>query len=159
MCENLISDNFSNKVVSICDVGSGAGFPGVVMAILNIEKKLNIKMVCIDSNSKKIEFLKHLVKALGLKIRIINSRVEEIEEKFDIILARAVAPLYKLFNYLENVSKNDTTFLLPKGKNWVLETYEIKKKWHYDLNVVKNNTLIDKSGGVTLMFRNVTRKK
>ena len=55
--------------------------------------------------------------------------------------------------------KKDTVFILPKGKTWAKEVNELKKKWNYDVNVVTNNKLIDNSGGVSLVIKQVVIKK
>ena len=79
---------------SLCDLGSGAGFPGIVIKIFYPE----LKIVLVDSLKKRINFLNIVIKELGLEnIVAIHDRIEEFakenEEKFDIVTARAVAPL------------------------------------------------------------------
>lgn len=148
----------TKKTFSIVDVGTGAGFPGLVLAILNKEKQLNIKFTLVEATSKKFNFLIKTSRRLKLTVNIINKRAELINESYDIILARAVAPLNKLLNLTWNLSQERTVFMFPKGKNWEKETTELKKKWHFQLNVVKNNIEFDQSGGVTLIFSKVKRK-
>ena len=97
-----------------------------------------------------IEFLKLVKEKLKLSVRIINERVEKIEKKYDLIRSRAVAPLFTLLDLLAPLSKKDTIFLLPKGKNYLKEIEKAKKLWNFSCKVVKNNYLLDKSGGVTL---------
>lgn len=82
------------KENSLCDLGSGAGFPGIVIKIFYPE----LKIVLVDSLNKRINFLNIVIKELGLEnIVAIHARIEdyakENEEKFDIVTARAVAPL------------------------------------------------------------------
>lgn len=95
-----------NKIVdlkqdlSLVDIGTGAGFPGLVLKIVFP----NLKITLIDSLNKRIEFLKEVIKELGLKdIEAIHARSEEYgiknREKFDIATARAVAPLNILLEY------------------------------------------------------------
>jgi len=83
-----------NKDITICDVGSGAGFPGIVLKIFFP----NIKITLVDSLNKRIIYLNEIIDKLGLTgINAIHSRMEEFsrtnEEKFDYITARAVASL------------------------------------------------------------------
>ena len=85
---------------SICDLGSGAGFPGLVLAICFP----NTKLTLIESNGKKCNFLNIVKEKLSLKnVNIINARVEEYakenRELFDIVTARAVAPIKHLLEY------------------------------------------------------------
>ena len=90
--------NITNQ--SICDLGSGAGFPGLVLAICFPDSKLTL----IESNGKKCYFLNLVKEKLNLKnVTIINRRIEEYakenREEFDIVTARAVAPLKHLLEY------------------------------------------------------------
>ena len=85
---------------SICDLGTGAGFPGLVLAICFPQTKITL----IESNGKKCNFLKKVTDKLSLEnVKIINDRVEEYSkdnrEIFDIVTARAVAPLKHLLEY------------------------------------------------------------
>ena len=82
------------KIKTLLDVGSGAGFPGMVLKIVYPE----LEVTLLDSNNKKTEFLKQLSEKLGLeKVNIVHGRAEEIckdyREKFDMVTARAVSNL------------------------------------------------------------------
>ena len=144
---------YKNKLktsIRVCDVGSGAGFPGLVCLLILLSQKHEVSMTLIESNKKKCEFLDRVKKKLMLSVSIINERVEKVEEKYDVILSRAVAPLNNLLRLLMPLSKKNTIFLLPKGKNYQKEIEKAKKLWKFSYKVVKNNLLLDKSGGVTL---------
>lgn len=83
-----------NKISTLCDFGTGAGFPGLVIAI--VFNNLNVTL--IESNSKKCSFLQHIKQELNLKnVEIINSRVEDYaqkkREKFDVVTCRAVTSI------------------------------------------------------------------
>ena len=83
-----------NNETSLCDLGSGAGFPGIVIKIFYP----NLNIVLVDSLNKRINFLNTVIKELRLeKIEAIHTRIEEYskkeKEKFDVVTARAVAPL------------------------------------------------------------------
>ena len=85
---------------SLCDIGTGAGFPGIVLKILFP----NLKITLIDSLNKRIEFLKIVIKELNLKdIEALHVRAEEYAcnniEQFDVVTSRAVAPLNILLEY------------------------------------------------------------
>lgn len=95
-----------NKISSLADVGTGAGFPGIVIKILFP----NIKITLIDSLNKRITFLNQVIKELDLKnIETVHSRIEDYgrktREKYDVSTARAVAPLNILLEYLTPISK------------------------------------------------------
>ena len=105
-----------NKENNLCDLGSGAGFPGIVIKIFYPE--LNI--VLVDSLNKRINFLNTVIKDLGLeKIEAIHTRIEEYsknnKEKFDIVTARAVAPLNILLELGINLVKVNKYFIAMKG--------------------------------------------
>ena len=80
-------------------------------------------------------------------------------KKFDIIIGRAVAPLPKFLVFCRNIRKDKTIYILPKGANFQSELLQLKKQWYYDVNIVKNNKEIDKSGGVTIVLSNLKKKK
>ena len=148
----------TNKPTKICDVGTGAGFPGIVLAILNIEKNKRFNFTLVESNKKKFNFLESVIAKLKLDISITDERAENLNQKFDIITARALAPLKIILEYTKNIREPQTILVLPKGKSWEIELEQIKKKWNYDLNVVKNKNILDKTGGVTLILKRLILK-
>lgn len=100
----------------ICDVGTGAGFPGMVLKILFP----NIKIDLLDATAKKCNFLKQLINKLELKnINVINDRAElyskKNREKYDIVTSRAVAPLKHLLEYSVPMLKIDGKFIALKS--------------------------------------------
>lgn len=115
------------KEKTLCDIGTGAGFPGLVLKILFP----NLKITLVDSLNKRIQFLKEVTKKLGLKdIEAIHARVEEFakenRETFDIVTSRAVAPLNILLEYSIPLLKTNKYFISYKG-NISEEINESKK--------------------------------
>jgi len=105
-----------NKENSLCDLGSGAGFPGIVIKIFYP----NLKVVLVDSLNKRINFLNHVIRELELdNIVAIHTRIEEYaidnKEKFDVVTARAVAPLNILLELGINLVKVEKYFIAMKG--------------------------------------------
>lgn len=105
-----------NGDISLCDVGTGAGFPGIVLKILFP----NLKITLIDSLNKRINFLNEVIQKLGLtNIKAIHARVEEYgisnREKYDLVIARAVAPLNILLEYCIPLTKVDGYFIAMKA--------------------------------------------
>ena len=148
----------AKRSIRICDVGSGAGFPGLVCLLILSSQKKKIEMTLIESNKKKCQFLYLVKKKLMLSLSIINERVEKVEEKYDIIMSRAVAPLNILLRLLMPLSSKDSILLLPKGKNYQKEIEKAKKLWNFSYKIVKNSYLLDKSGGITLEIVNLKKK-
>ena len=106
---------------------------------------------------KKINFLLYVIEKLQLNVDVKNARVENMNKKFDLITARA---LLLLKNFRKHIKNNHpkTIRLLPKGKVGKRKLIKIKKKWNYRVNIVKNNKIIDKSGGVTLIIKKLRIK-
>jgi 16S rRNA (guanine527-N7)-methyltransferase len=111
---------------TLLDIGTGAGFPGLPMAILHPELKLTL----MDANGKKITFLtelaEKLAKIIPLDVKIVKARAEdhargELRASFDIVTARAVAPLAVLAEYAMPYVKTEGVFLALKGAS---ESYE-----------------------------------
>lgn len=110
----VVSPLISDKGKNIADVGTGAGFPGLVLAILNPKKHFTL----IDSVAKKLSFVRTAMVSLGLKnVTIINDRCENIkvEQKFDCILSRAFAPLCKIIEWCENLIDDNGLFVAMKA--------------------------------------------
>ena len=123
-----------NKNLSLLDVGTGAGLPGIILAIAGC-KKVNL----VEKQSKKCDFLKRVNGQLELEMNIINSRVEDIvEEKFDYIVSRAFARIDKIITATKNISHKNTKFILLKGKTYLDETKLISKK---NFNVIYFDSL------------------
>ena len=107
-----------NTVENLCDVGTGAGFPGIVLKILFP----NLKITLIDSLNKRINFLNEVITKLNLKnIEAIHCRIEEYgiknREKYDIVVARAVAQLNILLEYCIPIVKINGYFIAMKGNS------------------------------------------
>lgn len=105
-----------DKQKNLCDIGTGAGFPGVVLKILYP----NLKITLVDSLNKRIVFLNHVIEKLGLKeIETIHARAEEFakdnREKYDVAIARAVAPINILLEYCVPLIKENKYFISMKG--------------------------------------------
>ena len=103
-----------NNYKTLCDVGTGAGFPGLVLKILYP----NLKVTLLDSLNKRLNFLNVVIKELNLKdIETVHTRAEEYNKQFDITVARAVAPLNILLEYCIPLTKVNGYFIAMKGKN------------------------------------------
>ena len=149
----------NKKSFSLIDVGTGAGFPGLVIALLFAETKINCDIYLIESNQKKIKFLNAVIKSLNLRVTVINNRVENENVKYDYIVSRAFAPLEKLLKLIQNIYDQKTTLILFKGKTWKKEVNIIKKNWNIGQLLVKNNNDLNKSQGVLLVMTSLIKKR
>jgi 16S rRNA (guanine527-N7)-methyltransferase len=113
---------------SIADVGTGAGFPGLPLALVNPERRFSL----IDSNGKKIRFVSHAVRALGLmNVEPLQARAETLrpERPFDTVLARAFAPLPELLEVVRPLCGIETRVLAMKGKWPQSELDALPRSW------------------------------
>ena len=100
---------------AIADAGTGAGFPGLPLALVNPERRFTL----IDSNGKKIRFVSHAMRTLGLmNVEPLQTRVESLspERPFDTVVARAFAPLPELLETVAPLCGSETRVLAMKGK-------------------------------------------
>ena len=113
-----------NKIETLCDVGTGAGFPGIVLKI--VYPHLNITL--IDSLQKRVNYLNEVVKELKLEnIKAIHVRAEDHKKQYDLVTARAVAKLDKLLDYTGHLVKSSGLFI-PMKANINDEIKEAEKK-------------------------------
>jgi 16S rRNA (guanine527-N7)-methyltransferase len=113
---------------SIADVGTGAGFPGLPLALVNPERRFSL----IDSNGKKIRFVSHAVRTLGLvNVEPLQARVEGLrpDRPFDTVLARAFAPLPQLLEAVAPLCGSETRVLAMKGKWPQGELDAVPRRW------------------------------
>ena len=113
-----VYQNSEGKVLNLLDVGSGAGFPGVVLSIMTNAEKIPIKVALADSNRKKSLFLKSIKKELGVSYTVVNKRSENINQKFEIITARAVTSVKTFLDLNHNLIKKESILVLFKGSTW-----------------------------------------
>ncbi|MEN9717516.1 MAG: rRNA ((527)-N(7))-methyltransferase RsmG [Pseudomonadota bacterium] len=125
------------------DLGTGAGFPGLVIAALRPE----LRVVMVESRGRRVEWLERVRIALGLdNAQICGMRVEVLpDETFSAISARAFAPLPKLLELSARFSTSDTRWLLPKGRSARQELAELTG-WRHAFHV--EQSLTDPDAGV-----------
>ena len=129
------------------DFGSGAGFPGLVIAFISKELKPDLKIVLVEKNKKKAFFLNEVVNKIGLNVEILSTDVESINpQKADVITSRAFGKLDHLLKISYKHQNRDTTALFPKGVSFTEEIIISKKNWSYELekikNIIDNNSFI-----------------
>ena len=126
------------------DLGTGAGFPGLVIAALRPEWKI----VLVESRARRVEWLEHMVRELDLgNCRVEGQRLELVEPfKASVISARAFAPLEKLLSLSAPFSTKATTYLLPKGRSAAQELQAMPRKIRGMFHV--EQSLTDEEAGI-----------
>ena len=128
-----------SKVNTLCDVGTGAGFPGIVLKIFYP----NLKITLIDSLLKRVNYLNEIIKELELKdIEAIHTRAEDYHETFDIVTARAVANIEKLLKYTMHLVNKNGKLIAMKGNIEEELTEEVKKKINKKYKIEKINKFL-----------------
>jgi 16S rRNA (guanine527-N7)-methyltransferase len=122
------------------DLGAGAGFPGVVLAIL-LKTQPKSHVWLIDSLGKRCRFLQEVVDALSLRATVINGRAEENAVTVEVVTARAVAPLEKLLGYAQPYLQRGARALFLKGEKAEAEVAEARRVWQFesDLSVSRSD--------------------
>lgn len=119
---------------TLCDVGTGAGFPGIVLKIVYP----NLKITLVDALQKRVNYLNTIIKELNLDgITAIHARGEDLKEKYDVVTARAVANIEKLLKYTMHLVAPNGVFIAMKG-NISEELNDLtRKKISQKYNIVK----------------------
>jgi len=124
--DSLYPLNFIEDFKSFADIGTGAGYPGLIIAIAKKDKEAYL----IEPRAKRVAFLNIIKATLGLKnLTIFQKRVEELEDlKVDLITSRAVTNTNLLLNLTQNIKKESSSYLFYKGSMLENELKEAKIK-------------------------------
>ena len=121
------------EIRTLCDVGTGAGFPGIVLKIVFP----NLKITLIDSLQKRVNYLNEIIKKLDLEnIEAIHTRGEDYKGQYDIVTSRAVANIEKLLNYTMHLVSKDGLFVAMKGNIEEELTKEVQDKINKKYNII-----------------------
>ena len=118
------------------DVGAGAGFPGLVVALLLRERKIDCDVVLVEKNAKKVFFLNEVIRKLNLNVKVVNKRVDCIDPlNADILTARAFSELKELIELAHRHRKERGICLFLKGENYRSELDKTLNYWFIDYDV------------------------
>jgi len=156
---NLIGKNTENHIFSrhftdsaqiydliedkseIIDLGSGAGFPGVIIKILMNNSKIDGNIILIEKSTKKCKFLQNLSDKLGLTLRIVNLRVENFKfNKISTVVSRAFKKTVDTIDILYKNNDKIRSIILIKGKTYQHELEDAKKKYTFDVEKFRSIT-------------------
>ena len=126
-------EQISSEDKSVADLGSGAGFPGLILACALAERS-GASVTLVEKSPRKSEFLRAAGKELGLPVSVLTIRLEDAPGAlFDVVTARALAPLPKLLGFAASWLKPSGKALLMKGRDTAAELAEAQEAWTFDL--------------------------
>lgn len=140
------------------DLGSGGGFPGLVIGICLAETGAG-QIDLVESNSRKCAFLRHAARVTGARVRVHPARIEDVAASFagkvDVVTARALAALPQLLDWCEELLRTGTLGLFPKGQHLDAELTDSARYWKIQATTVSSVT--DAAARI-LMVRSAERR-
>ena len=133
-------EQISSEDKSVADLGSGAGFPGLILACALAERS-GASVTLVEKSPRKSEFLRAAGKELGLPVSVLTIRLEDAPGAlFDVVTARALAPLPKLLGFAASWLKPSGKALLMKGRDTATELAEAREAWTFDLSILDSQS-------------------
>jgi 16S rRNA (guanine527-N7)-methyltransferase len=127
------------------DLGSGGGFPGLVIAAFAAQDVPDMVMSLVESDTRKTVFLQTAAREMGLATRVVRSRIESVDlPPQDVISARALAPLDKLLGLVAPLLAPGAVCFFPKGVGAESELTRARASWHIDVR--RRPSLADSAG-------------
>lgn len=137
------------------DIGSGGGFPGLIVGIMAADENPEMAITLIESDQRKSVFLRTAARECGFKINVISERIEKVDALATKVLsARALADLNTLLGFAKHHLDMDGVALFPKGVTWKKELEEARQYWRFDIEPITSLTEPD---AVILKVRGVAR--
>lgn len=134
------------------DIGSGGGFPGIVLAIASHQSHPVRRFTLVESDQRKATFLRESARQLALNVTVISDRVESLSPQgVDVISARALAPLSKLLGWACVHLDTEGVCIFPKGATYKEELDDAKVLFDFDLDVIPSQT--DQQGAILKICR------
>lgn len=126
-----VTDYIPNNTIKAIDLGSGGGFPGLAVGIW-LKQRGAGEVTLVESAGKKASFLRTAAREMGLPVNVEAKRAESLpSEAFDLITARAFAPLPRLLTYADRFSGPSTQLILPKGRQAPTEIEQAKSDFDF----------------------------
>lgn len=137
------------------DLGSGGGFPGLVVAVMGIANGSPARVTLVESDARKSAFLRTVIRETGAQCEVVTARIEDLQPlEADVISARALGSLDRLLGHAERHLRQGGVALFPKGASWQNELAEAQTRWKFDWQVDKSMT---ETGPVILTITGVSR--
>ena len=137
------------------DMGSGAGFPGIVIALITADTPNPVEMTLVESDRRKAAFLSTVSRETGVPMIIQAARIEAVApQSADTVSARALAPLVKLCSFAERHLAPHGAALFLKGGRYDAEIAEARRTWSFALDIRRSST---DPAGVVLIMKDLRR--
>ena len=142
---------------TLIDLGSGAGFPSLVLAVISKDRKIPLKIKLIEKSSKKTKFLKKLIDELQLDAEVINKNIFEYPKKLseDVFVARAFKPLKIILPLIHNKAENWKKIFIFLGKTGKNELLQASKSWHIEY---KQRVSVTSSDSIVIEINKLKKK-
>ena len=133
---------------TLVDLGSGAGFPGLVLAITLKDRKIPLKVKLIEKSPKKVKFLRDLINELRLDVEVVNENILQEPKKLleDVFIARAFKPLKIILELIHNNAENWKKIFIFLGKTGNEELHQASKIWNIEykqrVSVTSNDSTV-----------------
>jgi len=143
-----VIDFIDKNCKTLVDLGSGAGFPGLVLAIVANDRKIPMKVKLIEKSSKKIKFLENLINKLNLDVELISQNILEKPKKFseDIFVARAFKPLKIILELIHSNAENWKKIFIYLGKSGKSELLQASNSWDIEykqrVSITSNDSIV-----------------
>lgn len=123
------------------DLGSGGGFPGLIVAILAADSSADTSVTLVESDQRKAAFLRNAARECGVPVRVISKRIEQVDPLgADVLSARALADLSLLLEFSERHLSSSGVALFPKGTSWKKEVDNARQRWRFDAEPITSLT-------------------
>jgi 16S rRNA (guanine527-N7)-methyltransferase len=142
-----IAPHVPRAAETVLDLGSGAGLPGLVLALLGVPG-----MHLVESDGRKAQFLREAARVTQAPVAIHAIRIEQLELRADVVTARALAPLPRLLDLAARFLKADSVCLFLKGDTALDELTRARQSWHMHSEIVPSRS---GAGGVLLKLEGV----
>lgn len=138
------------------DLGTGGGYPGLVIAILEAERDAPARVTLVESDARKCAFLRTALRECGAAADVLPSRIEALPPLgADVISARALAPLDRLLAYADRHLAPGGTAVFPKGARWRDEVAQAERNWRFKATAIPS---ITESDAVLLRIGEISRE-
>lgn len=152
-----VIDFIDKSTNSLIDLGSGAGFPGLIIAILAKDRKIHLKVKLVEKSPKKASFLREIANYLNLNVEVLNINALTYAKKLeaDLIVARAFKPLKIILQFLDKNTENWKKVFLFLGKTGQDELHQASKSWHIKY---KQRMSVTSNDSVVIEINKLTKK-